>query len=318
MAISSLTKVGFAKETTWGSYSTATPVAIPTNPPTFTEPMETVLDEALRGIASKDFGSYRGVRRLEGSMEGPFYPDECGHFLSMIMGSTTASGSGPTTNSFALGVATPSYSVTVENTESPSGTVRQYRYTGCLATSLTLKFSAAEGLFTYAINVVGNAHTTASGVAIGAVSTTAAPFMGWQTTASAGGTPYTRLIDVEYTLERPVELIYTATNSQFASAGYAGPLAITAKATMDFPTYTDYLMFLNKVQNEWKTTTWYGSGSTLREVVVRCTNMDFADDAATIDRSGITLRLGLSMRGLYNVTDQGPVWISIKNGVAGY
>lgn len=311
MTVSYLTKVGLARESSWGS-STAPAVLLPVDPPTFTPSYEQILDQSLRGLPVLDYAAYQGVGRTEGSLEGNFYPEELGYLLFSALGSCVTSGTAaPYTHIFTVGAHPPSLSIQDENGIQP------YRYTGCMVSELTLTFNSSEGLLRWSATVVGK---TKEDVAAGIpAETTTAPFRSWQVSAAVGASdPLGKLLEGEITFSREIDLHFVDGSLQTPGTAFAGPLEVTGRATIFFDSTADLDRYLNKTQELFKLTWNYGSGASEKKIVVQCTKMDFGDSPAEIDRSGSSLTLGYTMRALYNTTDAGNVKVTMKNAKASY
>lgn len=310
MGLSNLTKLGFGKETTWGDGAAPT-CLIPVNPPSITVNYEQILDNSLRGIAAADFESYQGVGHIEGSLEGPFYPNEIGHMLLGIMGTGTYATGTVSTHTFSLSPTTPSYAIQDENG------IQTYRYSGVKFGSFGLRFNSAEGMLTYTSSFMGKERTQPATGAIPA-DATSAPFLGWQSTCTVGSvTGFGKVTEGEINLTREVVLHYADSGSQAPAMMYVGPLEVTARATLYFDSQSDYDRYLEKTKEKFEMTWTYGTGTDERELTFTASKMDFGDGAAEIDRSGSSLTLAYTMRALYNTTDGGPCKWTLKNNRTG-
>jgi len=309
MVLAALSKVGIGKEATWGAGGT--PVLIlPVEPPSFTVPSEQILDQALRGIAARDFAAYQGVLSVEISLGGPFYPEECGFLLNAIMGTASVAGSDPYVHTFSLGPIPPPLIVQDEQG------VEAHRFTGCLAAEFSLTFNQAEGLLTYSASLTGKERTEVA--ACGLTDQTNAPFRGWMGSVLVNGSPFGKLIEGELTLSREIELHYTDGNTQLPQAASAGPLEVTGRATIRFDDIADYDRYLDKDQEPFQIDFAYGAGASLKKLTFLASLMDFGDGAAEIDRSGTSLTLAYTMRALYNATDAGPCKFVLSNALENY
>ena len=308
MPISALTKVGLAKEPSWGT-STSPTILLPTTPPTFSLPFEQILDQALRGIAAKDFAAYQGVGRTEGSLTGPAYPEELGFFFKGILGAESLVGvSAPYSHTFKLASTLPSFSIQDENGVQP------YRYTGMLLGELGLSYSAAEGAVNYTTSFTGK--TKENVVAAIPADATLSPFLGWMVYATINGVDAC-VIEGEWTFTREIALVYCGSvaegGTQYPVKAYAGPLEITGRATLDFLADSDVDRYIDKWQGPFVIDFKYGTGAALKQLTITSTKMDFGEGPVEIDRSGVHLTLAYSMRALYNTTDAGQVEVVLKN-----
>jgi len=310
MVISARTKVGIVKEASWGAGGSPAKL-LPVSPPTFTEPFEQVLDNALRGIPATDFAAYQGVGRIEGSLEGNAYPEELGYFLFTIMGACATSGTvAPFTHNFTLAATPPSLSVQVEDD------VQDVRYLGLYISELGLTYNAAEGLLTFTAALVGKERVETSGTPIPA-DTTSAPFLGWQTKVYMSGTLVGELTEGELTLSREVTLFYGADGLAVPAQAHVGPLSVTGRATVKFNDIAFYNRYKNKTQDEFRIEWEYGSGADLKKLTFRASKMDYGEGAVEIDRTGVYMTLAYSLRALHNVTD-GPCRFTLQNAQSGY
>jgi len=311
MVISAKTKVGIVKEASWGAGGSPAKL-LPVSPPTFTEPYEQVLDNALRGIPAADFAAYQGMGRIEGSLEGGAYPEELGYFLFAIMGAKATSGTAaPYTHVFTLAATPPSLSIQVEDD------VQDVRYNGIYVSELGLTYNAAEGMLTYSASLVGKDRVETSGTPI-PQDTTKPPFMGWQTKVYMGGAVVGELTEGEITLSREVALFWGADGLSVPSQAHVGPLSVTGRATVKFDDIAFYNRYKNKTQDEFKIEWTYGTGSDLKKLTFRASKMDYGEGAAEIDRTGVYISLAYSLRALYNETDGGPCWFELQNAQSDY
>jgi hypothetical protein len=308
VTLSALTKLGFALESTWGTAVAASKVLPIRNLKAPPANYKTELDDGVRGIAAKDFGSYQGVGSADVEWEGDFYPEELGYFLKLIMGSASVTGgSAPYTNSFALG-SSPG-SLTLEES------VLARKWPGMSLSDFGLKFSAAEGKLTYTAKMTGQPSSAVSFAAIS--DATLAPFLGWEASLNVAGSPYVNLLDLSLDFKRPVELIWSAVNSQSPGAAAAGPLEVTGKATLSYDT-TALGYYLANTQNTVVFTLSRGASAALKQLILTFTKMSWADSPVELDRGKNYVTESHSLRGLYNVTDAGPCAIQLKNATNGY
>jgi hypothetical protein len=312
MTVSYLTKVGLARETTWGS-STAPVALLPVDPPTFTPAFDQVLDQSLRGLPALDYAAYQGVGRVEASMEGNFYPEELGYLLFSAMGSCVSSGTAvPYTHTFSLGSHPPGLSIQDENG------IQNYRYTGCMVSELTLTFNSSEGMLRWSSSLVGKQKINVASGTIPAESTSA-PFLSWMIEAEVGGVkPFGKIIEGEITLSRDVNLHFVDGSLQTPGTAYVGPLEVTGRATVFFDADADYNRYLDKLQEPVAFTWAYGAGTAYREVTFEAGNMDFGDSPAEVDRSGASVTLAYTMRALYHAAYGGQCRWTLKNSRTSY
>src|SRR6266508_1428250 len=228
MALSKLVKVGFAPETAWGDAAAATKLLPINGEPKFTPTIPRILDNARRGTAAKDFAAYEGAGYGELELTGPVYPDLIGYFIKSLLGTITTSGAGPYTHAGTMN-SNPAYSLNFED-NSP---VQARSYSGAKCESLSFKFSSRPdgGLLEYTAKFKCKKPTTISAAAVTAEPE--APWPGWQSTFTIGGSPFTRIISGEWMLNRPAEPNHTANNTKDCNRIDQGELEATSKFLTD-------------------------------------------------------------------------------------
>jgi len=312
MPLSYMSKIGFVKELSFGAGGSPT-VMLPVAPFSFTFPFEQILDDSLRGLVAKDYAAYQGTGRIEGSLEGPFYPEEIGFWLLGICGAVTTEGTvAPYTHTFKFATTPPSFAITDENP------IQNYCYRGMMLSEFTLRFNSAEGLLTWTASFMGkDREKTTDPVPAEA---TNAPFRGWMTKAYIGGTasPYGKVTEGEITVAREITLHYTGEGNQFASKAYAGPIEVRGRLTLHFDADADYDRYVNKTQELVQLVWSYGSGSALKELTFVANKVDFGEGPVEIDRTGTFMTLAYDLRALYNTTDAGSCRFILKNAQSSY
>jgi hypothetical protein len=309
MAVSFLTKVALGKEGSWAGGTagpgTSPTILIPIRPTSFTESFDAVLDDGMRGLAAKDYKSYAGATRVEGSLEGPWYPEECGHYLMGILGADA----GGTSHVFTLATSTPSYSIEFNDP------VQAIRYVGMKVNTFTLRFSAAEGFLNWTAGFLGRNGQTGTTLAASAfpADATRQPIRGWESRATAAGAENFNLMEAEITMNREVSLVWTAQNSRYAYIAYHGPLEVTARATFDYSGTTELTWNRNETQGNLVLSFSQSSNNML---VMSMASVAFADGPYEIDRSGIHTTIALQGRALYYSTDSGPIKVTLTNSSA--
>jgi len=312
MALSYMSKLGFTKEASYGAGGSPT-VMLPVAPFSFTVPFEQLLDDNLRGIVAKDYAAYQGTGRVEGSLEGPFYPEEVGFWLLGILAAVSTSGTAdPYTHTFSFASSPPSFSFTDDNP------VQNYEYRGAMLSEFGLTFNAAEGLLTWTLSFIGKDRTK---VTYGPpTETTNAPFRGWMTKASLGGTVVDDVIEGEITISREVTPQFTATASQFPDKAYAGVIEVTGRLTLRFEADSDIDRYFNKAQEAVELSWEYGTAGQPghKKLVFSADKMDFGEGPVEIDRTGTFMTLAYSMRALYNTAQAGSCRFTLINSKSGY
>jgi len=313
MALSYMSKIGFVKEATFGVGGSPT-VMLPVAPFSFTIPYEQILDDSLRGLVAKDYAAYQGVGRIEGSLEGNFYPEELGHFLLGILGSVTTSGTAaPYEHTFKFAATPPSFAFTDDNP------VQNYRYFGMMFSEFALRFNSAEGLLTWTASLIGQGRGKVPTDTVPSEATKA-PFRGWMTTVYIGSTasPYGKVLEGEITIAREVTLHYTGEGIQYPGTAFAGPIEVRGRLTLFWDSDKDYDRYINKTQELVKIVWKYGSGTGLKELTFTAEKVDFGEGPVELDRSGPTITLAYDMRALYNTTDAGSCRFILKNAQSSY
>ncbi len=179
---------------------------------------EPILDQGLRGIAAKDFGSYKGPFRAEVSAEGLANSAVLISLATSIIGAGGTLSSSPARLAANLG----SGGIGISATE-------------CGVTELTIRFNRSEGGVTYSTSMIGWEVTVGAGPS--ALTTEIKPLVGWNTTASVAGTGGVCVVEGEISLSREWALLYCG-GDQYASNSYAGGLECTARFSLDFASGT--------------------------------------------------------------------------------
>lgn len=298
-------------------------MSVPVDPPTFSLVYDVINDQTFRGDPVVDFDVYQGVKRIEVSADGPFYPEETGYFLKAIMGSEIfTAGSGVLTGTHIFhGLAQPSAATffVTDDVISPSGGLTQ-KWLGLLASSFGLRFSAAEGILTYTSTWTGRDKPIGTSAAtLPAYSTTLKPWLGWQAdivnTGGSGSTWQDDVLDFEMTINRAPSLLYTANNTQLAQRGDAGPIECTGRITVDFRTLSQLDDFENNQEVSSVITITRGTSgtSTIRTFTIEIPRMHFLDAPAEIQRGGVSIALQYSFRAVGSAAYKSPVKFTLIN-----
>lgn len=343
MSIPALSKVFFCRELSWGG----TPAAavwylLPVPSISMTTTYEAILDNALRGVAAKDFDQYQGPASTEISVEGHFYPDRVPYFMAAITGGedawgTPAAGT-PGSHIFKLGNTTRSFCFEkVVSLGTPGTTVgsARYRYFGGLVNSFTFRFSSAEGVAGWSASLNAKKELINSGSAPSDSTTLdSPPLLGWTGLAyikaadtaigSMFTTPYAQLIDAELTLTREVVLQHTADGSQDPGFGHIGLLEVTLRMTVEIfadagadveeqgwyrgasGIFTKKAIALEVTNNQ--------SGTAKRMVQLILPNA-VLESPPDLDFGAANLKASLSWRGLYSSAAAylSNIWLRIDN-----
>src|SRR2546426_3246062 len=211
-------KVWIAREANWAQ-APSTWIALPADPTSGVDVVETLFDDARRGQAVIGFRQLEGVHRTEMTIASPLYPDECGLLFRSIIGDDQFTGSTASVNalhrfdveSFAT-ADTQSFTLAIGDDTN----AQLYRHAGLMVTQMTIRFNAGEGLVTQESTVMGYGMVTTLATAniTNITDTTSDPFRGWQSTITAG-TISGSLISGEISIARNSDLLYVAQNSKF-------------------------------------------------------------------------------------------------------
>lgn len=346
MPLSVLSKLGIGKEGVWGDGATSgsPDVLLPTNPPSFTNPFENIVDNALRGVMAADFEVYQGIGSIEGSLEGPFYPEEVGFLVSAIMGSPSSGSVSPYLHVFKPRPTPPTLFV-----QDNISDLAVYRYTGMRVGEFSMSWNAAEGVLNYSASLQGQKKVLVSGTPI-PDDTSGEAFRNCTVEVYIGGSGdggYTQpamttlngasklassisgdnnfivgeAIEGEITFSREMALVYGGDGQCDPNNSYIGPLSVTAGLTIDFNDVTFYDRYSNHDKDE-VVLRWVKG--TDHELEIIMPKVSFIEGPFEIDRSGIHVTAAYSMRALYwsagpSSSDfRGPAQVALKNNRVSY
>jgi len=340
--LSSQTKIGIGIEAA-GALGTgvAPAILLPVSPPTLTEPSDPIVDNALRGGLYRDWASYPGTRRVEGTLEGMVDVKQLGYLIAAMLGGTvTKTGiyKGGTIQYYAyqFGVAAESRGLTVQ-VEDP---VQTRRYLGMKIASLELRAAAGEGALGFSMSLNGMKLRLPTDPDYGAAGsipadTSEKPLLGWHmdvgvagtgsititpgTATSDGsisealGTAFGKLIECTLTFEREINTVFAANNQREPSFIISGPLGVTFSGTVHFDSWEEMNRYREKFQGNLFLKFTYGTEDdpSERTLDLRFPKMDFAEAAAEIDLGGVSPVLSWSGRALYDAGFGGIVEIVI-------
>lgn len=183
-------RLGYTKETTWGTNPFATttmvPILLPVEPPDIKEEIEHILDSNARGVMARDFEGYPGMRKVTGSLTGPIYLpststsddtersasattliSHLGNILRVFFGATEyaalTAGEMKSHQFYAVSFtnttpASSSLMLVVQDpvtgfTEDVAATAPVYL--GCMIPKLTISYNATEGMATWSADILG-------------------------------------------------------------------------------------------------------------------------------------------------------------------
>jgi hypothetical protein len=302
--LSSLSFLGLAVETTPGTAAAATKF-VPVKTFKATDDIKRVMDDGIRGVLAKDFGMYAGIAQANLEYEGQFYTDMPGYFLKCILGQDTVTGTGPYTHKFSLLNGMPP---TLTITDYEVAGTRQYAYG--VVEEVGLKWTS-EGDLNYSVKMQSQ-QSTVLGSAPTPTYTNATPFLGWQGSLKINGANNLNMVSGDMTIKRDVKPTFGANNTQQFTRMNVGPVEVSGKLTFDIVDYTEHQLYLQNSQYPFVITFTQGTN------VLTLTMSQCAIEKSEIDRSQEQVRVDLSYRALYNSTDNGPIQISLTNGLATY
>ncbi len=239
----SLSFLGVAKETTKG-----TPV-VPTDyiPFSSLEPVDSIVmleDKAYRGSMVDLYGAVQGPKFVTYKLTGPAFNDTIGYLLGGFFGDCTTTGAGaPFTHAFSTKNSSDGQPLAYTLTDFYGPATRAYA--GLQCHGLSFKFSG-DGVLTYEAMLTGLVEATASKPT--ATFGTRPIVPAWQCATQFGGVAALTLVDGEFNLSRPVEVIHTADGTQQPYAVFVGPVSLAGKADVVMEDDTRLTEFLGNAQ----------------------------------------------------------------------
>jgi hypothetical protein len=302
-----LIQVGLARETTWG-----TPVASTTffpikAPKGFVPNYDQIDDDSFRNNLSDIQGSYQGVGRTQFDLPDMlFYPNASGFLPFAMLGADAISGAGPYTHVLTLLNSGQPTSWTLTKFDNLIATAR--RISGAYFNEVTMRF-ANPGKFTIGAKGIGKIADTA---AKPAASFDAAPiFLPWQAALTLSGAN-TKLVDMEVSLKRGVDLIFGMNNTQDATQASVDQLSVTGKMTFVPTDDTEKGYYTSHTQPA-ASVLFTSGANTLTLQMTKCTFTDPVD----IDPGSPYEKLSMSFKGVANATDAGtgnsPIKVTLVN-----
>jgi len=298
---------GLVKEVTWGTPLAAS-TFYPVKNPKHIVKYETINDDGFRSNAAMTQGYFQGPGHTEittGDMN--FYPDDSGHLLMGLFGADAITGAGPYTHALTLlnTALPPSY--TFVKYDGNLATARSAA--GCYIEELSMKF-VNPGRLTLAAKAKGKIETNVTKPTN--TYSTQAIYMPWQGALTLGGAGNTKLINLDMTIKRPVDLIFGMSNSQDATAANVGPMQITGKMTFAITDFTEINYYLNNTQPI--TSLVFTSGANTMTIVMSKTAFQ---DPTELDHGSNYAKVTASFEAIANSTDAGagnsPAKITLVN-----
>lgn len=301
--LSALQHLGLAFESAYGTATTPT-VWIPTTSVKPEDEIKKIQDEGRRANLSKVFNVYDGVTSSKVDVDFECYPDAIGYLLKAILGQPTTTGTGNYTHTFKIvNALAPSLTLSYFNG------IAEHAHAGSVINDLQFKFDT-EGVVNASAKFIG---MKSSVVATTTPSySTIAPFMGWGTTLSIGGTSNSNVVGGEVTLKREAKLLYGANNSQAPNKYSSGRIELTGKLTFDVESENE----LNLLGGADTSLALTFNKDANTQMIVSCNTVDISK--AIVDTSQEFVRVDLEFTALYNTTDAGIVTVTLKNAVASY
>jgi hypothetical protein len=298
--------LGLAWETTYGT-PVVPAVYVPYNSLKFSDDYKKIIDEGRRGGIVKDWAVYNGPRSGSVEMEGDVYPETMGYFFKGILGGYSVTGaSAPYTHTFTAAPTLPS-SMTLQEFYG----ITERQFSGAVLSELDVKFDV-ENVVTFTAKWLTKASTVVTTTTPSYASQTN-PFMGYTLTFKIGGSSNVNLVSGEFSIKRPVNLLWTANNTQDPSRFSAGRIEITGKFLVDAEDETELLNYLNGTQTSLDFLFTRDANTSLD---VQFNKVDFTKITPDIGQEYV--RMDCEFRALYNTVDNGNTTIKLKNSVSTY
>jgi hypothetical protein len=310
MARSFQYKVALKKETVWGT-PVVPDVTFPIMDGSGVPQLTATYDDGKRGVATADFDALLDAGHGEMSFEGWYYPETIAHAIMGLFGTDTISGaSDPYTHTFSLNVDVPSYTIEETYLAGASGGVQ---YAGSRFGSLSFNWDASGGALGYNATAMGKIPTVVTPAAPAISIETA--FEGWQATVTSTGltTPCV-VTQGEINLTRDLQVIHTGCDSKDPSFINAGAMSVEGSLQVAFNNMALFNLFLAGTRQSLVIS--FVKGTPERSIVFTMTDCFFGAAPPEWDRSGISVLMRLSFRGIYNLTDAGNIKIVCKNAKA--
>ena len=300
--------VAMGKESTYGTAVSPT-FAMPVTNFEATDQIESHLSQGRRGVPSVTFGAVQGAGHAEFTIEGECYPSTIGHILLGILGEDTVTGAeSPYSHAFANVASTPSYTIIERVINANSGS-RQL--VGCRFGQVTFSWNAGEGVLAY--NATGMGWISTSVNADSTVPVEEDAWQGWRQAITS--TDLANLVTSgELAITRELQPVHTGESTQNPRHINVGPTQVNGNLLVAIE---DNLAVYDKVR-----TLTRQSLSILFDVASASRSIKFLmTDAALIapaeiDRGGVSAFTRVNFEGIHNTTDEGPIAVTLENGVA--
>lgn len=257
-------EVGILVETTWGTIPAGNIVNIEVDPGTWiNDVVDEYRDNMVRnGIAGMDMGSHATVTHAEGTLSGHFTPIMPFYLLAGIIGGADTQGDiNTSTNAAALeahDIAVSSNSVRSFGIQTSDG-VDATQYHGMMPTSFEISSKQGEGAVTWSCDFIGKGGsdpTTAAHTHVENTTATAVPYrplVGRDIRiADIGGAVNNRLLEVDITISREIELNYASgiAGIKYPNIRSIGAPQVTFRALVEFQLQSDIQLYSKGVPDE--------------------------------------------------------------------
>lgn len=242
--------LGIAKEVTWGTAIGATNYV-----ELLSESMDLVIDRfEIKQIAAlyTEADDMSGLRRIEGNVEFPCFPNVLGHFLRGVFGNpiVTVVGSSLFSNvfktptaDFGTGQPVPPYTFEVFRDVTSS-----FQFAGVVMNTLQLSVQPNQELRA-SVGVIGKSETVIAKTAPSFVSSPVEPFAFDTCSISIAGAATALIESLTIDIDGQITGI-PALNASTAVAKIrrSGPQMVGISGTIDFADITEYLNFKNQTE----------------------------------------------------------------------
>ena len=300
-----LTKIGFGKETSWGTNAART-IFVPITEPRFNpKAYKHIIDQGMRGVGAEEFDIIPGVGQADGQFGGSMYLDPFGLLLTAILGADTyATG----THTIAQDPNPPS--LTLEWTTD----IDTYLIGGYRQSALTINFNGNDGSLTYQSQGIGKIGATGTATA-SPTYPTAVPIAGWMGSLTVGGAAANVLIEGSLTISRKLRPLHglksAAGGTQDLVSLYPGPISMSGRLIFEMASFAEYNYYAaastNAVVLTFQKDGTHNMAITMSKLAWRLGELEIADSA---------YQIVAQVNALYNVTDAGIAKVAMKNDQA--
>lgn len=305
--VKELTWLGLAKEASFGT------AVVPTYYSPFKDVkpedvIDYIKDQGIRGAMATTYNVINGIQHSTMDITTDAYPDVLGLFLLSILGSDTVTGaSSPYTHAFKLARTAQPPSLT--HTYYDGTSIRQFA--GHMVEEVSIKWAANAAI---EVSVKSQGKVSAVyGSALTPTPSSTTPFAGWQFTATLGGTQKLNLVGFDISLKRKLYVQHAANDSTNPTAIVSGGLEVTGKATFDKADDTELNAFLNNTQPSFVLT---GTQPTTNyQLTLTMSKCAFLKDPISAKE---VVQGDVDFESIDNGTDNGPIAITLVNGVSSY